>query len=69
VRNWIREAHEMKRKEETRVDDDGEGGTWLGRLVTEIGRAARAGWAPTARMMLLLAVAAAAVTLVLMTSR
>ena len=48
---------------------DGEGGGPLGRLVTEIGRAARAGWAPTARLIVLLAVAAAAVTLVLVTSR
>jgi hypothetical protein len=41
----------------------------LGRLITEIGRAARAGWAPTARLIALLAVAAAAVALVLMASR
>jgi len=42
----------------------------LGRLVTEIGRAARAGWAQTARMIaLLFAVAAAAGALVLVTSR
>jgi hypothetical protein len=41
----------------------------LGRLITEIGRAARAGWAPTARLMALLAVATAAVALILMTSR
>jgi hypothetical protein len=46
-----------------------EGGDPLGRLVTEIGRAARAGWAQTARMTVLLAVAAAAVALVLVTSR
>jgi len=50
------------------MDDHREGGSWLGRLVTEIGRAAGAGWAPTARLMALLAVAAAAVALVLMTS-
>jgi hypothetical protein len=48
---------------------DGEGGGPLGRLVTEIGRAAQGGWAWTARLVVLLAVAAAAVTLVLMTSR
>jgi hypothetical protein len=48
---------------------DGEGGGPLGRLVTEIGQAARAGWAQTARMIALLAVAAAAVALVLVTSR
>ncbi|MBV9382047.1 MAG: hypothetical protein JOY82_07715 [Streptosporangiaceae bacterium] len=46
-----------------------EGGDPLGRLITEIGRAARAGWAPTARLIALLAVAAAAVALVLVTSR
>ena len=40
-----------------------------GRLVSEIGRAAQAGWAQTARMIALLAVAAAAVVLVLMASR
>ena len=40
-----------------------------GRLVYEIGRAAQAGWAQTARMIALLAVAAAAVGLVLMASR
>jgi hypothetical protein len=37
-----------------------EGGDPISRLITEIGRAARAGWAPTARMIALLAVAAAA---------
>jgi hypothetical protein len=47
----------------------GGGGDPLGRLVTEIGRAARAGWAQTARMIALFAVAAAAVALVLVTSR
>lgn len=47
----------------------GERGDPLGRLITEIGRAARAGWAQTARMIALLAVAAAAVALVLVTSR
>lgn len=41
----------------------------LGRLITEMGRAARAGWAPTARLIALLVVAAAAVALVIMTSR
>ncbi len=46
-----------------------EGGDPLGRLVTEMGRAARAGWAQTARLMALLAVVAAAAALVLMTSR
>ena len=48
---------------------DGEGGGPLGRLVTEIGRAAQAGWAQTARMIALLAVAAAAVALIVVTSR
>lgn len=48
---------------------DGGGGDPLGRLITELGRAARAGWGQTARLMALLAVAAAAVALVLVTSR
>lgn len=43
-----------------------DGGDALGRLITEIGRAARAGWAPTARLIVLLPVAAGAVALVLM---
>ncbi len=46
-----------------------DGGDPIGRLLTEIGRAARAGWAQTARLIVLLAVAAAAVALVLMASR
>ena len=46
-----------------------EGGDPLGRLITEIGRAARDGWAPTARLIVLLAVAAGAVALVIVTSR
>ena len=46
-----------------------EGGDPLVRLVIELGRAARAGWAQTARLMVLLAVAAGAVALILMTSR
>lgn len=46
-----------------------EEGSPLGRLITEMGRAARAGWPRTARLMTLLAVAAAAVALVVMTSR
>ena len=41
----------------------------LGRLIMEFGRAARAGWAPTARLITLLAVAAAAVVLIMMISR
>ena len=51
---------------EAAVED---GGDPLGRLITEIGRAARAGWAQTVRLIALLAVAAAAVALVMMTSR
>jgi hypothetical protein len=47
----------------------GERGDPLGRLITEIGRAARAGWPQTARMIALLTVTAAAVALVLVTSR
>lgn len=46
-----------------------EAGDPLGRLVTEIGRAAQAGWAQTARMTVLLTVAAVAVALIFMTSR
>ena len=46
-----------------------ERGDPLGRLITEIGRAARAGWPQTARMIALLTVTAAAVALVLVTSR
>lgn len=45
-----------------------QGGDPLGRLINEIGRTARAGWAATARLIALLAVATAA-ALVLMTSR
>jgi hypothetical protein len=41
----------------------------LDRLIGEMGRAARTGWAPTARLIALLAVAAAAVALILMISR
>ncbi len=51
---------------EAAVED---GGSFLGRLITEIGRAARAGWAQTVRLIALLAVAAAAVALVLIASR
>jgi hypothetical protein len=47
-----------------------EGGDPLGRLVSEIGRAARDGWAQTARMIaLLFAVAAAAGAVLLVTRR
>jgi len=47
-----------------------EGGDPLGRLVSEIGRTARAGWAQTVRMIaLLFAVAAAAGAVLLMTRR
>lgn len=41
----------------------------LERLVVEIGRAARAGWAQTARLIALLTVTAGAVALILVTSR
>jgi hypothetical protein len=51
------------------VDQHDRDGDPLRRLVVEIGRAARAGWAQTARMIALLAVAAAAVALILVTSR
>jgi len=49
--------------------DDNERRSPAMRLVYEIGRAAEAGWAQTARMIALLTVAAAAVVLVLMASR
>ncbi len=49
--------------------DDDSGRSPISSLVYEIGRAAQAGWAQTARMIALLAVAAAAVALILMTSR
>jgi len=42
---------------------------WKERLVDEVGRAVRAGWAQTARLMALLAVGAAAAALVMLTSR
>jgi hypothetical protein len=41
----------------------------LSRLIMEIGRAARAGWAPTARMIALLGVAAGAFALIMMTGK
>lgn len=41
----------------------------LDRLITAIERAARAGWPETARLIALLAVAAAAIALVVMASR
>jgi len=50
-------------------DFDRWGGGWLTRLVHEMGRAAEAGSAQTARLIALLAVAAAAVALILETSR
>jgi hypothetical protein len=46
-----------------------EGDGPLGHLVAEIGRAAQAGWAQTARLIALLAVAAGAVALILVTGR
>jgi hypothetical protein len=49
--------------------DDEPGRSPASSLVYEIGRAAQAGWAQTARMIALLAVAAAAVALILVTSR
>ena len=54
-----------RRKHKMNADDRNP----FNRLVYEIGQAARAGWAQTARMIALLAVAAAAVALVLQTSR
>jgi hypothetical protein len=54
---------------EEELVDDSERRSPVGRLVYEIGQAAQAGWAQTARMIALLAVAAAAAVLVLMASR
>jgi hypothetical protein len=51
------------------VANDEPGRSPVSGLVYEIGRAAQAGWAQTARMIALLAVAAAAVALILVTSR
>lgn len=48
---------------------DEEPGSPVSGLVHEIGRAAQAGWAQTARTIALLTVAAAAVALILLTSR
>ena len=48
---------------------DGPGLSPIASLVYEMGRAAQAGWAQTARMTVLLAVTAAAATMILMTSR
>jgi len=48
--------------------DDRPGNNPISSLFYEIGRAAQAGWAQTARMTVLLAVAAAAIALVVMTS-
>jgi hypothetical protein len=47
----------------------GKGNNPITSLIYEIGRAAQAGWAQTARMIALLTVAAAAVALVLTTNR
>jgi type IV secretory pathway VirB2 component (pilin) len=46
-----------------------DGGNPLARLVTEIGRTAREGWGPTARLIALIAVAAAGVALIVMAGR
>lgn len=46
-----------------------EGRGWKERLVDEAGKAVQAGWAQTARLMALLAVGAAAVALIALTSR
>jgi len=47
----------------------GKGGNPLTRLVSEIGWAARAGWAPTARLIVLLLAVAGALALILVTGR
>lgn len=41
----------------------------IGKLITELGRAAHAGWGPTTRLMMLVVVVAGAVALVLSVSR
>jgi hypothetical protein len=41
----------------------------IGKLITELGRAAHAGWGPTTRLMMLVVVVAGAVALVLAVSR
>lgn len=46
-----------------------EGGRWPERLVTELGRAAHAGWWPTIRLIALLVVVAGAVVLVIIASK
>jgi hypothetical protein len=51
------------------MEDNEPGRSPISGLIYEIGRAAQAGWAQTARMITLLAVAAAAVSLILVTSR
>jgi hypothetical protein len=45
------------------------GRSWIARLIVEMGRAAEAGNAQTARLIALLAVAATAVALIMMISR
>jgi hypothetical protein len=52
-----------------RNDDYDMGRNWIARLVDEIGRAAQTGWPETARMIVLLAVAAGAIALILTISR
>jgi hypothetical protein len=62
-------AAARRRKGNTLLADNKARPNPFANLVDEIGRAVQAGWAQTARMTVLLAVAAAAVTLVLMNSR
>jgi|ERR1035438_4124726 hypothetical protein len=71
LRSSWRHKQPSRRQEEIVADINPQppGSKAIGLLVDEIGRAAQAGWAQTARMIALLTVAAAAVALVLMASR
>jgi hypothetical protein len=65
--NWSRRQRPPRRLNEEAAMD--EGGNPLARLVTEIGRAAQAGWAATARLTTLLAAAAGIVVMILVVIR
>jgi hypothetical protein len=60
---------QARRREEVRMTRKDPGRSPASDLIYEIGRAAQTSWAQTARLIALLAVAAAAVALILMTSR
>jgi hypothetical protein len=59
----------VERRENVKHQPHDVGGRWPERLVEAIERAAEAGWPQTARMIALLAVAAAAVALIVVISR